>query len=286
MNIEETNVPLDDSRKTNVLPTSSSRTPPKKLRNRSSMNESIRDIFLKHNHISPGTPDIKSQSAYQRRRSRATSMRPITSADDRQISNPLICPSFESMSSTAPTIATSSSLREFRHHPERYLSPNNRYLPLLRRQTTEIKKPNPKMSTTTRTTPIYVDFITEGAKSFLSDDLDGSTITATKLRAPTKINLLETPIDNDQGRRQALTSLRNWEYENLQRLIQSNPIEKIIEPMVENENPTSSLSHVNDLDQILRSIDSLGSVADRHRRRRPRVTNFDKTHSNLAILIF
>lgn len=272
MNVEETNVPIENSPKPTVRRTR--RPAAKKAAPRQSVNDSIRDIFLKHNQIAPVKTEVKSQSAHQRRRSRVASLRPVTSAEEQRIPPPLTCPSFESISSSTRSVTGSSSLRDFRLHPERYLSPNNRYLPLLRRQATEVKKASPKISTPTPM-PVYVDFITEGAKSFLSDDLEAS-----KLRAPTKINLLEPPVDDDHGRRLALNSLRNREYEHLQRLIQSNPIEKIVEPMVEKE------THAPDLDQLLRSIDSLGSPADRHRRRRPRVTNFDKTHSNLAILIF
>ena len=283
MNIEETNVPIENSPKPTVRRTR--RPAPKKAAPRPSMNGSIREIFLKHNQIAPVKTEVKSQSAQQRRRSRVASLRPVTSAEERPVPHALTCPSFESLSSSTRMVTASSSLRDFRLHPERYLSPTNRYLPLLRRQATEVKKPSPKVSPTK--SPIYVDFIAEGAKSFLSDDLDGSAATGpTKLRAPTKINLLEPPIDDDHGRRAALNSLGNREFENLHRLIQSNAIEKILEPMVEKETRTSSASHPDDLDQILRSIDSLGSAADRHRRRRPRPTNFDKTHSNLAILIF
>ena len=63
-------------------------------------------------------------------------------------------------------LSTKNSLKEFRRHPERFLSKSNRYLSILRRQATS--------------SPLSdgFDLACEEAKSFLSEDIDGGCVRA------------------------------------------------------------------------------------------------------------
>lgn len=73
-------------------------------------------------------------------------------------------------------IVTKTTLRDFRRHPEKYLSPSNCYLPLLRRQAIETmaKERLPRQSTnlsrSTSGLSLELDAPFDDAKSFLSDD--------------------------------------------------------------------------------------------------------------------
>jgi len=76
------------------------------------------------------------------------------------------------------------SLKEFRLHPERFLSASNRYLPLLRRQALEVEskqqknKNNPRKRTRINLSPTISrlsdgsDLIYDDAKSFLSEEIE------------------------------------------------------------------------------------------------------------------
>jgi len=80
--------------------------------------------------------------------------------------------------------STQKSLKEFRLHPERFLSASNRYLPLLRRQALEVesKQPKDKTDSTKRTRinfspPISCvsdgsDLTYDDSKSFLSEEIE------------------------------------------------------------------------------------------------------------------
>ncbi|CAF2865474.1 unnamed protein product [Rotaria sp. Silwood2] len=158
-----------------------------------------------------------------------------------------------------------SSLQEFRLHPERFLSASNRYLPLLRRQNTDIeskdyynrqqkekndliKKQRINFSPPISRLSDGSDLTYDEAKSFLSDDNDIGKYTprtpppnwmvqdrknTKKIRPSSKIDMMQTDNDDTSERTMAIARLRDREYAHLNELIRSNPIEQILEPFSE-----------------------------------------------------
>ncbi|CAF3420303.1 unnamed protein product [Rotaria sp. Silwood1] len=154
------------------------------------------------------------------------------------------------------------SLQEFRLHPERFLSASNRYLPLLRRQTTDIesrelynrqqkeKNDSIKKQRINFSPPISrlsdgSDLTYDEAKSFLSEDNDIGKYTPRtpppswmvqdrknnkKIRPSSKIDMMQTATDDTLERTMAIARLRDREYAHLNELIGSNSIEQILEP--------------------------------------------------------
>lgn len=122
--------------------------------------------------------------------------RPVNSAPPPRIISPTVDntseqpkPSVQPRRSLARITSAKNSLKEFRLHPERFLSPSNRYLPLLRRQMSDIssKDPNNKMAKEkleylkkqrlSISPPISrlsdgSDLTYDEAKSFLSEEID------------------------------------------------------------------------------------------------------------------
>lgn len=76
--------------------------------------------------------------------------------------------------SPARMIATKSSLREFRQHPERFLSKSNRYLPLLQRQASQsrLQKAKPSNSSLADGSDLAYD----DARSFLSEEIEAGFV--------------------------------------------------------------------------------------------------------------
>ncbi|CAF0858330.1 unnamed protein product [Rotaria sordida] len=158
-----------------------------------------------------------------------------------------------------------NSLQEFRLHPERFLSPSNRYLPLLRRQVTDIesrefynkqqkdkndliKKQRINISPPISRLSDESDLTYDEAKSFLSEENDVGKYTSRtpppkwmiqdrkttkKLRPSSKIDMMEASNDDTSERTIAIARLRDREYAHLNELIRSNPIEQILEPFSE-----------------------------------------------------
>jgi hypothetical protein len=75
-----------------------------------------------------------------------------------------------------------SSLQEFRLHPERFLSKSNRYLPLLKRQATDIEshelyiKQRTQLSLSTSHLSDGSDLAYDDAKSFLSEEFEAGFV--------------------------------------------------------------------------------------------------------------
>jgi len=167
--------------------------------------------------------------------------------------------------------ATKTTLEEFRRHPERFLSQTNRYLPLLRRHAVELKQKQQQKQRLQSISHLSdtSDFIVDDIKSFLSDEITTHLPTwdtherrsASQPRRPTRLNLLDTNEDNTSEQTLIISRLREREYANLQALIQSNSIQRILEPLSSMKEPAEDQS--TDLQAILRSIDSLGPLAKR-----------------------
>jgi hypothetical protein len=193
--------------------------------------------------------------------------------------------------------STKKSLQEFRHYPDKFLSKSNRYLPLLRRQAAEIEAYELSLKKQrTQSNSDGSDLAYDDAKSFLSEEIEGGLIQSshipswdtnnrrntTKLRAPNKINLMETSSDNNTSEyRMALSRFRDREYAHLQSLIRSNSIEHILQPFSLKKTLKNDDEQSIDLKEILHSIDSLNysTKINKHKQKKLNL-------SKLGILIF
>lgn len=246
-----------------------------------------------------------------------------------------------------------SSLQEFRVHPERFLSATNRYLPLLRRQMTDIdpkdkaelmRKQRSSISPPISRLSDGSDLTYDEAKSFLSEDADLGFVKfnllkgfsysflyrkstsrtpspawlpkdrkqSKKPRPSSKIDMMQTDIDDGAERKLAMTRYRDREYARLNELIQSNQIQQILEPFSKvktdeyiptdveqskvanaqqqsikksSEQSSSKMAKLRQLNDIIHSIDSLrcSDAVDRHARRK---VDLEKNRAKLGILIF
>jgi hypothetical protein len=91
---------------------------------------------------------------------------------------------------------------------------------------------------------------------------------------------METNTTDISERTLAISRLRDRQYAHLHKLIRSNSIEHILEPLSANKQPKSKC-----LNDILHSIDSLrcSTTFNKHTRRQ---SDIDKNLSKLGILIF
>jgi hypothetical protein len=215
--------------------------------------------------------------------------------------------------------STKNTLRAFSRYPERFLSKSNRYLPLLRRQAVEIES-NEFYLKKQRTQSTFdgSDVAYDDAKSFLSEEVEAgfvhffysfiyfeliffyrkSTINShvpgwdshirrktNKFRAPNKINLMETPPDdNTTEYKITLSRLRDREYANLQKLIHSNSIENILKPFSKMKTIEDDQQQSMNLNEILHSIDSLNYSTKINKHKQKKI-NIEKNLSKFGILI-
>jgi cell division septum initiation protein DivIVA len=107
----------------------------------------------------------------------------------------------------------------------------------------------------------------------------------TKLRAPNKINLMETISDNTSEQQIALSRFRDLEYANLQKLIRSNSIKHILEPLSPIKTSENKHRSSMQLNEILHSIDSL-SYSKTTTKSKQKRTDIEKSLSKLGLLIF
>ncbi|UJR26970.1 hypothetical protein I4U23_008277 [Adineta vaga] len=286
--------------------------------------------LTKRNIIS--APTIRSSSSLYNRRATnsASSIGTVSSLStsmhdqSNQLSSPKRSPSRFTV--------TKASLRDFRRHPERYLSPSNCYLPLLRRQAIENEA---KESASKKQTILprsvsglssELDVAFDDAKSFLSDDNDIGKPTIrpslsfsnendrknTTKSLSLKTNSKNTITNISEPHTTAMARLREREYTRLNKLIHSNLIEKIIEPLStvktdDNEYQNVKQEHsfhysrqsnstvkdqsslrparARQLADILRSIDSL-NCSDTAEKRARKELDMEKNRAKLGILIF
>ncbi|CAF0864162.1 unnamed protein product [Adineta ricciae] len=219
-------------------------------------------------------------------------------------------------------IVSKSSLRDFRLHPEKYLSPSNCYLPLLRRQSIETKtnerlpRQSTNLSRSTTGLSLELDAPFDDAKSFLSDDDTGKPIVHPQLSSsnererrhmnvplPKRANPINNSANIPESHTATMARLRQREYTRLNNLVRSKLIEKVIAPLstVKNDDcdeqsvKQDSILHdrqssfrparARQLADILRSIDSL-NCADSVENRARREMDIEKNRAKLSILIF
>ncbi|CAF1665891.1 unnamed protein product [Adineta ricciae] len=181
-------------------------------------------------------------------------------------------PIIHSRRSPTRMISTKSTLQQFRLHPERFLSQSNRYLPLLRRQALKAQS---HLKDTDGSDLTYDD-----AKSFLSEEIESNHSKKPKVRAPKKIDLMETTVVDTSERTMALSRLRQREYTHLQKLVHSKSIDHILEPLSPSKQPQSRC-----LKDVLHSIDSLRCSTTCQNQQR-RQSDIERNISKLGILIF
>ncbi|CAF3407517.1 unnamed protein product [Rotaria socialis] len=239
--------------------------------------------------------------------------------------------------------SATSSIQDFRRHPERYLSSSNRYLPLLLRQMTDIdskeshnKQQKERIDSIRKrmnfSPPISrlsdgSDLTYDEAKSFLSEEIDIAKFTPRaalplwaqqdrklnkKFRPSSKIDLLQTVVEDTTERTMAMARLRDREYARLHELINTSPIGQILEPFsaiktdenvqVDLEQQSASniqrqpiqstvdklsmkSTKIRQLGDLVQSIDSL-HCSDGIDGRKRRQVDMDKNREKLGILIF
>lgn len=106
-----------------------------------------------------------------------------------------------------------------------------------------------------------------------------------KLRAPTKIDLMSTTVVDTSEQTAALARLRLREQARLQSIIQTNPIEHIVESLWPIGTAESKGGPPRGLSDILRSVDSLRCSTSLNTRKRKQ-SEIDKNIAKLGILIF
>ena len=180
------------------------------------------------------------------------------------------------------------SIEDFRQHPERYLSASNRYLPLLRRQAAQISRESTFVNGSNLNFNETSEFVRDDAKSFLSEDVEGfkrslstfQMFQSKKLRAPTRIDLMNNGTHDASEQLMALACLRERELNKFQRLVKAKPIDRFIEPMVvfDQEKPSKSLAALTEKIDSLRCSDSI--------EKQQRAIDIETNQAKLAILIF
>ena len=107
-----------------------------------------------------------------------------------------------------------------------------------------------------------------------------------KGRPSSKIDFMETVIDDTSERTMAIARLRDREYAHLNELINSSSIEQIVEPLSAiTSDDIDQSTKARQLGDIIHSIDSL-RCSDTVDRRARRQVDMEKNRAKLGILIF